>query len=200
MLTPNFLFGLQIYFSRIITKHTKISLSTVSTTVLRIQRFSNLVPRVSSLFGQRVGARRDSGDFENIKIFWLAAPLRLPLFYRRNPAVPAEILQFPSLLATNRWPKSLSTLGTRLAFLEPFRHAQNVCALAKEGNIHVLAFVASVSCGFVRFSRENRDDSSSQFPRAQTAKIVQKLTETLRSLRRLSLFRQAILSAFMDLY
>ena len=48
---------------------------------------SNLVPRVLWLFGQRMGASRDSGEFEKISIFWLAALQRLPLFYRRNLAV-----------------------------------------------------------------------------------------------------------------
>ena len=31
--------------------------------------YGNLVPRVFWLFGQRVGARRDSGEFEKILIF-----------------------------------------------------------------------------------------------------------------------------------
>ena len=36
------------------------------------RRYSNLVPRFLRLFGQRVGARRDSEEFENIKFFdWL---------------------------------------------------------------------------------------------------------------------------------
>ena len=47
----------------------------------------NLVPRVLWLFGQRVGASRDSGELEKIGIFGLAALQRLPLFYRRNLAV-----------------------------------------------------------------------------------------------------------------
>ena len=46
----------------------------------------------------------------------VSAPQRLPLFYRRYPAVIK--FQHPgseSLLATNRWPKSRRTLGTRLS-------------------------------------------------------------------------------------
>ena len=65
----------------------QISHTYISDIVLNFHslRTGNLVPRVLRLFGQRVGARRDSGDFEN------------------------------SNLATNRWPKSLRTLGRRLA-------------------------------------------------------------------------------------
>ena len=51
----------------------------------------NLIPRVPRLFGQWVGARRDSGEFEKNLNFLIGcsglAPQQLPLFYLRNPAV-----------------------------------------------------------------------------------------------------------------
>ena len=55
--------------------------------MITYQRSDNLVPRVLWLFGQRMGASRDSGEFENISIFCFAALQRLPLFYHRNLAV-----------------------------------------------------------------------------------------------------------------
>ena len=73
----------------------------------------NLAPRVLRLFGQGLDARRDSGVLE--------------FYYRRISAVKQwkplreanQKIKFfsnspESLLATNRWPKSLKTLGTRL--------------------------------------------------------------------------------------
>ena len=45
-------------------KHTKWSLAFAR--ARRLGRKINRVPRVLRLFGQRVGARRDSGEFEKI--------------------------------------------------------------------------------------------------------------------------------------
>ena len=39
---------------------------------MKLKELDNLVPRVLKLFGQRLIARRDSGEFEKIKYFdWL---------------------------------------------------------------------------------------------------------------------------------
>ena len=69
----------------------------------------NLVPRVFRLFGQWLVARRDSGELEfylNLIGCSVTTYIVLP---QKSPQ-----RSLGSLLATNRWPKILRTLGTRL--------------------------------------------------------------------------------------
>ena len=66
-------------------------------------KLTNLVPRVLRLFGQRVGARRDSGWLPHDSLHCLTAD-------SCGNKIPVP----QSLLATNCWPKSLRTLGMRL--------------------------------------------------------------------------------------
>ena len=77
----------------------------------------NLVPRVLRLSGQWVGARRDSGELEfyYCRISAVKEWKLLRSLYRAAIKKISIFLNSPeSLLATNRWPKSLRTLGTRL--------------------------------------------------------------------------------------
>ena len=73
----------------------------------------NLVPRVFRLFGQRLVPRRDSGELEfyyrRISAVKQCKPLRSSQSKHLNKSSSPE-----STLATNCWPKTLRTLGTRV--------------------------------------------------------------------------------------
>ena len=74
---------------------------------------SNLVPRVLRLFGRLLDTRRDSGVLEFY--YWRISAVKQckPLWGSQSKHL--NFSNFPEpLLATNHWPKSLRTLGTRL--------------------------------------------------------------------------------------
>ena len=71
----------------------------------------NLVARVLRLFGQQLVARRDSGELE----FYYHRISAVKQYKAVYGAANQKIFRIPqSLLSTNRWPKSLRTLGTGL--------------------------------------------------------------------------------------
>ena len=77
----------------------------------------NLVPRVLRLSGQWVGSRRDSGvlEFYYRRISAVKQwKLLRNLYSAANQKIQIFSNSLESFLATNRWPKSLRTLGTRL--------------------------------------------------------------------------------------
>ena len=72
----------------------------------------NLVPRVLTLFGQRLVARRDSGEFKKFN-FLIGCPI-MASFVLPQKSCGNKIPVPESLLVTNRWSKRLRTLGMRL--------------------------------------------------------------------------------------
>ena len=73
----------------------------------------NLVARVFRLFGQRLVAGRDSGEFKK-KLNFLIGCFLTGCIVLLQKSCSNKIPVPQSLLATNRWPKSLRTLGIRL--------------------------------------------------------------------------------------
>ena len=85
-------------------------------------KFPNLVPRVLRLFGQPMGARRDFGGLEFYLIFLIGCPVTACIVLPQKSCGTLE-----SLLATNRWPKSLRTLGTTLHISGRLRYLMGGC-------------------------------------------------------------------------
>ena len=79
---------------------------------------------VRRLFDQRLVARRDSLELELYVNFWLAAPLQLASFYRRNHSVMK--FQFPRVSPGNQpLAKEPEDSGYEIAFTLKGAHIQN---------------------------------------------------------------------------
>ena len=85
--------------------------STFKVTKHRSRLNCNLLPRVLRLFGQRVGARRDSGELEYI---YFCGKTMQAVTGQPNKKLKQNSTSTESLLAPTRRPKSLRILGTRL--------------------------------------------------------------------------------------
>ena len=86
----------------------------IATSERKIGKTTNLVPRVLRLFGQRLVTRRDSGEFEKV-FFGIACSVTSRIILPQKSSCQQNSNTRESPLATNPRPKSVRTLGTRLA-------------------------------------------------------------------------------------